>query len=238
MKKLLTTITSILLFSCLSASAAPAQQKSTSEWAGKWFQVEMIVFSHLTKQGITSEHWDLLSRPNFNNLELLQFDSPGIEQLTPQAFTMNKEQRILSNQPNYQVLLHTAWKQQVYEPRDAQALQIANNEQGLDGTVTVSVRRYLRVNFNLYFAMPADQLSAVVGNEYSNATQDGFAYFHLVQSRRMRSNEINYIGHPLYGVLIKITRSSADNDPQLQTQQQSTAQAPAPVQLQAPQQTT
>ena len=61
--------------------------------------------------------------------------------------------------------------------------------------------RYIDLKFNLLFAQPLSTISGA--NDYSN-TQGRFAYFRLQQNRRMRSRELNYIGHPLYGVLVKV----------------------------------
>ena len=54
------------------------------------------------------------------------------------------------------------------------------------GTVTVSRGRYLHVDLDLVY-------------------QDDSGRFRFTSHRRMRSNEIHYMDHPMFGVLILIT---------------------------------
>ncbi|WP_162925739.1 peptidoglycan binding protein CsiV [Isoalcanivorax indicus] len=62
----------------------------------------------------------------------------------------------------------------------------------LQGTLLLSVSRFLHVDPNLWLAR--DDRS---GQRY---------YVDMRQSRRMRSGELHYIDHPLFGMVIKVTR--------------------------------
>ena len=66
----------------------------------------------------------------------------------------------------------------------------------MQGTVEVSLARYLRVDLDLLYIRPA-------GGEVA-APEAVPTRFRLVTERRMRSRELHYVDHPLFGVLVWI----------------------------------
>ncbi|WP_267256748.1 CsiV family protein [Coxiella endosymbiont of Ornithodoros maritimus] len=163
MKKLLLLLT--LFFACLQAQA-------------KDYQIEMIIFSHFTAQNKSEEQWSDLDpgRINFNRAR-------PIYSLPPSQFILKNEQHRLDQNPAYHILLHIAWRQSVVDAPLVRARFIQENN--VEGTIRVSVKRYLNVGLNLVF-------------------KNNSNYFYLSQNRRMRSSELNYVDSPFYGVLIKI----------------------------------
>lgn len=201
-----------IIFSTHTAFAASARS----------YQVEMIIFSHLTKDALNSEKWPAISAPSFNS-----------EQLTPENQLNHGEKMLLgelrnrlAGQANYQVLMHISWVMTSSHPNqaihiyggkifDRNGNALGNLTNGTDsyndnniwqvnGSVKISLDRFFDVNFNLYFAEPKNKIFAIAGNNSLVNTADNFVYFRLKQHRRMRSNELNYISMPMYGVLIKI----------------------------------
>ena len=65
------------------------------------------------------------------------------------------------------------------------------------GTVTVSLARYLEVEVDLLYNRPASSEAAAPGSAPTR--------FRLVSERRMRSGELHYVDHPLFGVLVLLT---------------------------------
>lgn len=61
----------------------------------------------------------------------------------------------------------------------------------LQGMIRLHLSRYLHVEPNIWFARTSD-----TGQPY---------WVHIDQNRRMRSEELHYIDHPLFGMLIRIT---------------------------------
>lgn len=191
-----------------------------NNFSGRWYQIELIIFSHINRTTLNTEQWPQITPIAFNQGSIVQLESPdafkNYHLLTQKNFTLQKEQNELNQQSDYQLLLHQAWRQKVFEPNQAKPVHLVGGHQfnlndnnkrwQVDGTVTVSVRRYFNVNFNFFFTEPVAQLTKISGSNYFSDIHHGFTYFHLMQSRRMRSGELNYIGHPLYGILIKITR--------------------------------
>lgn len=181
------------------------------------YQIELIVFSHLTQQSVSQEQWPMVNPNDFdlNNALRLKADnnqSDNYTLLPPNQFTLKKEQQALNKKSTYHTLLHVAWRQVVYAPRDSRAVSIeggntynidGKTQRQLTGTVRVSIQRYLNVSLNLLFIAPTSQLSHLANNDYF-ANAGPYVYFHLSQNRRMRSKELNYIDFPLYGVLIKV----------------------------------
>ncbi len=209
-------------------------------FVGKWFKIELVVFSHITPKGVNSEQWPQITPGNFmtnnffqlNNASTTASADSNIVLLPNKDYILNNDVARLNKNPNYHVILHLAWKQKVLSAKNAVPIHIfggqpdgaqaiANNTSlmksqyangapwQVNGTVTISVKRYLTARFNLYFAAPASQIAALSNTNYFSNINQKNIYFHLLQSRRMRSKELNYIGHPLYGVLIKIMRDNS-----------------------------
>lgn len=114
----------------------------------------------------------------------------------------------------------------------------------LDGTVRLVVSRYLHVHTDLYFTTPVewldeaatsavavpgngagatgaprDERSGVVGAATAprlarNADGQAMLSYPFVQRRRMRSNELHYLDHPVLGMLVWVTpRGDGDDLP-------------------------
>ncbi len=91
----------------------------------------------------------------------------------------------LRSRPGFKPILHKAWRQSVSSKKNAKLVRLQSSSTPLDGTIQVSVKRYLHVDLDLLLK---------TGRSYR-----------LKTSRRMRSKEIHYIDHPMMGVLVLIT---------------------------------
>lgn len=224
MRKLIALILALSLI----VSYSSANALSNSE---RWYQIEIIVFSHITVQGLQSEQWPWTPNkyspsPKTVNLSTNENNSSlPYAALTRRYFILSSQERQLEKNNRYQVLLHLAWRQKIVKPSHALPVHIFGgniyNASGsvigkaeygqqaynpaticqVNGTITPSLIRYIDIKINLLFAQP---LSTLPGASNYNNVQGPFAYFRLNQTRRMRSRELNYIGHPLYGVLVKV----------------------------------
>jgi len=151
----------------------------------------------------------------------------AIAVLAKPSYHLMKEDQNLRKQPYYHILLHLAWQQEItdngtthqpihifgghlYTPagksigmvQDSQPSFDLNTIWEVNGEVLLTHKRYITLYLNLLFTEP---LGKLVKKEGFYNVDKNFAYFHLEQNRRMRTRELNYIDHPLYGVLIKIT---------------------------------
>ena len=205
------------------------------------YEIELIVFSHINAPGVNSETWPLLGSPQLNltNAWTLQpLDdtkqnknaAPIDYSLLPNYdFNLNQAAERLVHSPNYQTILHAAWRQPVQAAHDAKWIHIYGgagyDEEGnvvaqdrdgsvpydqaahwqVDGLVRFDVQRYFNTRYQLGFAAPAGQIQDLSTTDNFANIDNPLLYFKLDQFRRMKSKELNYIGHPLYGVLVYIT---------------------------------
>ena len=102
---------------------------------------------------------------------------------------------------------------------------VAQNSFEVDGTLLLSKSRHLHLETDLVFTKPMKVLSPVAGfegsmsaasapkvtlanvknrNQWQNETNARLQPFRLKESVRLRTNEVQYIDHPIYGILFAI----------------------------------
>lgn len=133
----------------------------------------------------------------------------------------------------YRPLFHEVWQQPLESRRRSPAILITGGDEygshfELEGTIKVSVERYLHIdtdlwlhsflpNFGQQATFQVPELPSRGGTDLTNAdTYSPFSFIvnepysvsrtvTLRQSRRMRSGEIHYLDHPLFGVIVLVT---------------------------------
>lgn len=176
--------------------------------------------------------------------------------------SMDRYANAMARSGEYRILFHEAWRQAMVEMDNSPAILVTGGEKfgnhyELEGSVTLSVSRYLHLHTRLWltqfepnFGQPpgawpelprrpnqplpegATQAPSI-GNSWSDSewnreSSGGSAWdtslnttssqpdflgedylpsriVTMTQQRRMRSEELHYIDHPLFGLLIKIT---------------------------------
>ncbi|MCH9744717.1 MAG: peptidoglycan binding protein CsiV [Gammaproteobacteria bacterium] len=226
MKKIRITIAALLL----SMSAGSIAFGDTA--APKSYQVAVIVFSQITTNALDSEQWPRII-PQQIPSQYTEMDTDASHYIPPanDDFTLSNELQSITKNPQYTILLQKEWlipvKQfsndvilhlyggQAFDD-SGKKLQVVTDESNpflsaslweLNGTLNINMRRYFNLSFNLILAEPSNTIDQLSNNGYFKNNSDSYVYFKLNQTRRMRSNELNYIGHPLYGVLVKIMPS-------------------------------
>lgn len=137
----------------------------------------------------------------------------------------------------YTPLFHEVWRQPLTERDKAVSLRVTGGDRfdrhfELDGSIRVSVERYLHVDTNLWLSrfqpnfgqgealgshLPAppqfDEERSAAGqdDDFDRFVNDLIRQQYLVEkvfvmdeSRRMRSNERHYLDHPMFGLLIEV----------------------------------
>ena len=116
-----------------------------------------------------------------------------------------------------------AWRQQVESPKRAQTLYLllptdeAEQTPGLpdqielpklEGSLKVSIKRYLHVDFDLVLRRLTTVSSAHMSMEGDTLTtlSPHYQAYRMQMHRRMRSNELHYLDHPQIGVIITAHR--------------------------------
>jgi len=164
------------------------------------YQVNIIIFEHISSQALNSEIWlavtDLPDLENSIEPQLLESEDSQL-QIENRRFS-----RKIAQKNNYKVLLNIAWQQEIPVTRHGKPIHISGDK--IDGTITINRDRYFDIKTNLILTEPISYLNTISPGNYSDTPNNEFTSFQMKQTRRMRSNELNYIDQPLFGMLIKI----------------------------------
>lgn len=152
----------------------------------------------------------------------------------------------------YRPLFHGAWRQPMLERERSRPIRIqggarlANGQPELGGVIQLDIARYLHLRTDLYFTqpLPDNWVSPRPAAPASTAAPSLLPYpalselplltpesatrylsVNLKQGRRMRSNELHYLDHPMFGLFIKITPWEA---PEPEARLQPAENAPEP----------
>lgn len=227
MTKTLRLCTALLL-------AIAAASTQAANYAGTTFEIEMIVFSHTQGMDKARETWPAAPRLQYPN-RWVDFNSTNGASpiLRPATTRLGNKAAALSRSGNYRVLFHKAWRQVLQNKRNSPAIVITGGDTSgghhqLEGSVTVSVARYLHLSTDLWYndfgtaqgdsgvllpPLPAaDEPMDLAGGGFGTASfggpSTGPVYAQhvavLQEERRMRSGELHYIDHPQLGVLIEV----------------------------------
>lgn len=105
--------------------------------------------------------------------------------------------RRLENSGEFEVLEQLAWQQPVPERGNPQPIYVNLSNGELQGHLAVTLGRYLHTQATLWLEPTP-----------TAPTSDPAAYAQLDQSQRMRSGELHYFDHPLFGLLVRIDKVS------------------------------
>jgi hypothetical protein len=186
-----------------------------------WYEFEVLVFQRIATGAGSTEYWpndlDSPSRENaipFNtqgkatlrgNIPIPYRPLPASERQLGNIWTA------LRNSRNYRPLYHVAWRQQMVDPEQAQKLYLylppesgkpgPMNPPKLEGTVKIGVKRYLHMETDLVLRLPTTREG---GNAHFMGTNH--RSYRMQEHRRMRSNKLHYLDHPVLGILVKAKR--------------------------------
>ena len=199
MPTLLRSLSLFLLFIVTLANSSFSAAEETP-----WYEVEIIVFANAKGSYINSEGWGQdLEQPQFATARAV---TPGsgarpFQAIDASRLRLQGEWSRLQNSGEYRPLLHMGWLQPGLERDKAVGVLVEagapspafGGEKPLSGVIAVGLSRYLHLDTNLL---------------YRRAATSGAASFHtfqLKETRRMRSKEIHYLDHPMFGVIALIT---------------------------------
>ena len=237
--------------------ALPLWTASVAQAADRWYEVEVLVFSHLNADA-SVEKWpanDAVSisldgavpAPNTVTTPLVGA-APSAQELLRLAAVPSAQYKLqdafktLSRSRNYRPLLHTAWRQPIGTGKNNFKVRLVGGKdyasrygvQGkllssgdepaaeglweIDGYVRLSASRFLHAETEMLFRRPtvtplaATTTAPTTGTSESNLTwqtgdsmasdEDWLQFFQFSQSRRLKSNELHYFDHPMFGLLI------------------------------------
>ncbi|MDX1593816.1 MAG: CsiV family protein [Gammaproteobacteria bacterium] len=190
--------------------------------ATRWFDLEIVVFA---RDGAPAgnEVWpETVALPDTGEAR------PPNQRITAGRLAGAADR--LRRQPGYRVLLHTAWRQPTGSRERVPWIRVSDGgdvtaSPGLDGMVRLSLRRYLHIDLDLVVSReievpvarpdpapgavaiplgapePTARPASPAAYDYRRVLQP----FRMIDSRRMRSDELHYIDHPAFGVLVIAT---------------------------------
>ncbi|MBI5451737.1 MAG: hypothetical protein HY940_10320 [Gammaproteobacteria bacterium] len=212
-----------LLLLVLPALCSAAVHAATDE---RWYDVEVYIFQNLKQPETMSEIWSVdPGSPDYGNTVTLNrtptatavpFQRIGSDEM--QLFATIKR---LEGAQGYRSLVHLGWRQPVSDREQAQAVQIGHRPQldngddsadetasaaskgrSVEGTIKLSAGNYLHLDLDLLFSVPLPVAAdADAAGTTAPLPRD---VYRLTQHRRIKSNELNYFDHPMFGALVMV----------------------------------
>ena len=213
MRNRLTTKLSLLLITLsMSLMISSAQAKE----AVPNYTLEVIVFETYALKSWTEEYWpedldDLEYEGNQYLTDLLAGKQAGAGiNIQKQPLELKSVAAKLSPKKGYKILFHKAWSQNTGADIDMPTLIIesAKGSSQLAGTVKLYKSRYAHVDFDLRFdrRIP-DRIKSEFMSQQKFSEGDLLPdnwQFELKESRKIRPNQLHYIDHPLFGILVQL----------------------------------
>ncbi|HDY84692.1 hypothetical protein LCGC14_1023330 [marine sediment metagenome] len=174
---------------------------SIQSYADQWYHVELVVFEQLSNN--TDEQWPAMSGNDIRASLAPGMSTPQIQPASNN--TLNSIASRLSSSSQYRVHYHQSWQQYIMRKGSAKAVKILSANGLIEGTVRLDKASYLHASVNLWLKQNAGET-----NNWSDASATGTNISaphnpHLVESRRIRSNKLDFFDHPKMGALLKIT---------------------------------
>ena len=226
----------LLILLSLPLIAQAAGTPPAPSRAPNWYDVELIVFRYTDPSAGALETWPVNpGMPDWDSAIPLNPTGSGLPymQLAASSFRLSNAWQKLSRSPDYQPLMQVAWTQPAIDrasalfvrigtpPSAAPAVSATPAPSAASSTAAVTpvygIARlsttgpYLHFDLDLVYrgapakvSIPDSSQSAASGN----ATPQ-FQYYRLTQDRRIDAGKLNYFDHPLFGVLVLVSPSKA-----------------------------
>lgn len=177
----------------------------STSWAFNGYQLELIAFANINNNTLKAESWLPAKAKVYPPLTLPN----GVERVDEAEFILQNEQTRL-NQSGYRTLVHAAWRIpyadlnklntfHVYGGRlfddegnvlqtstDLNTPYLLSQHWEFNGNIQIKLNQYFDTRVNALLSLPNNLNLAI--NEH----------------RKVKSQELNYLDHPVYGVIYKI----------------------------------
>lgn len=177
----------------------------------RWYQVEVIVFSQNAQNTEVFEQTSPeLSLPaNLAFLSQSEYALPSLLQnpvayarVKPEDRLLNGSYNNLQRNSNYQPLLHESWVQPAKSNQVNKGVHLGvkgnNNEEDiLNGILKIQRGHYLHLIMDMEYAP----------GQFTSTDETAFSepvIYHLKEKRRLRLNEVHYLDHPTFGIIVTI----------------------------------
>ncbi len=188
----------------------------------KWYQVEMVVFEHLATD-TSGEIWNSDDVPDYRNTIELVTDASGsnaFKMLPSSRYKLGGVNKVLKLSSGYRPVYHVAWQQPELRKSRAKKVHIKNPEAKINGTVNLRGGHLLHLDLNISYFVDlytesitsfTEENISVAGEDVEETEADeeiimSGTYAQMKETRRIKLNELHYFDHPLFGVIMRVTR--------------------------------
>ena len=164
---------------------------TTNSFSAPIYKVEVLIFEHTESTAFVDEKdkekWREL-KESFSTVDSLPVEAGEgmIKELPSSSQNLVQVRNKLEDSANYRVLYHKSWSQPVLNEEQSTAARVEVS--GLvDGTINLMKKKYLHMKTDLVF----------------NSTEGSVE---LKENRRIKSKELHYFDHPLFGLLVRVVK--------------------------------
>jgi hypothetical protein len=191
------------------------------------YQVEIIIFEHLFHDAEGEVTHTGLKIPDLSKTIQLSSDTGGGDsafRLLPSSmYKLGGVYSELRSSREYRPILHLAWQQPqltqsrskyVHIRKDDGTVQQADVNDALvklDGVIRIRSSQFLHADVDLFYfihELSASFINANAGSQDTNPIQATFV--ELNETRRMKLNELHYFDHPVFGMLLRVSRLNSE----------------------------
>ena len=179
------------------------------------YQVEVIAFEQgLTESTLSKYLWPLdPGEPSWKEarfivepVEQQQYESLNLKKILPieqSRYNLKTTHENFARDPNYKILFHYAWEQQIDQDAQKNYVRFQNNDSIYDAMSGRYVRSFdgimqLKPIRHGFIVKVDGLLRKPAATNYSNSLQS----YRLTRSAKIKHKQIHYLDHPLMGMLV------------------------------------
>lgn len=212
---MLNRITSLFFLSLMTTLLSAYSFKASADDTPN-YTLEVIIFDTYALKSWTEEYWpENLDPLNYQGNQFLSdFLSGnyarGKANIRNQPLELNSVSQKLTPAKGYKILFHKAWSQDTGSDKQMPTLIIESAQGGsqLSGTVKLYKSRFAHVDFDLRLERRIPErikTEFLAQQKFSpNEVAPDNWIFQLKESRKIRPNQLHYIDHPLFGIIVQL----------------------------------
>ncbi len=198
-------IKKIILILSIALISSIAKAEETAEKA-EIFKVEIIVFENLAQKGWVEEYWP-------QDIDLINTNRAiNTTALSRHSNMLNGAKSRMTRAAGYNILFHKSWLINAQPRSKTQPILINTNPQSaqqssLNGYLHFYKERFVHVDIKLDLDK---KIPTTIKEKFAKQQNipinelPNFWQFQIKESRKIRSNQLHYIDHPLFGALVQI----------------------------------